>query len=454
MRLLPAPAACRRDFACLSCCPGVEGDRDVFGTGGKEHHGTAHDHGMGKMVGMCGLAPAVVGAGHGRGRRAGDPGGRRCAAGRPDARSAPGWRAFRAPDPPASGAGGHFSVELRDRWSFFRLQAEYTFVFHADGLLFPQMAFANGAACTANNHVFDGLEEGAANLMAVLEGARIRHNGLHDRGTFAPLSLCSTRAAGLSADGIALSQIGSGPGSSHCPIPSCWKPCGHCVPGSRRPVSSCIPMTGTKVFPRLRIASGSGRTGLPPQGDIILFAPVIATAGSRPSRPRRARPSWPGDSGIFCSAATEAGGAGAMCACCPSVSCQWRQSACWLYGKTKNWQFSLYRMDVACAAAGADLRAGLPPSSASLRWKGTNRKRPMKDSGWVLCSCSGKIFRLCRACGRPGRTAARMRRWGRQEAWSTISGQPVLKKDTCRDMICPGSRTGKPEGAQAFRRPV
>ena len=64
-----------------------------------------------------------------------------------------------------------------------------TFVFHADGLLFPQMAFANGAACTANNHVFDGLEEGAANLMAVLEGARV---------PFAP-----TRAAGLSADGIA-----------------------------------------------------------------------------------------------------------------------------------------------------------------------------------------------------------------------------------------------------------
>ena len=76
-----------------------------------------------------------------------------------------------------------------------------TFVFHADGLLFPQMAFANGAACTANNHVFDGLEEGATNLMAVLEGARFRHNGLHDRGI--PVPFAPTRAAGLSADGIA-----------------------------------------------------------------------------------------------------------------------------------------------------------------------------------------------------------------------------------------------------------
>lgn len=87
-----------------------------------------------------------------------------------------------------------------------------TFVFHADGLLFPQMAFANGAACTANNHVFDGLEEGAANLMAVLEGARIRHNGLHDRGTFAPLSLLPQREPPVYLlTGSPMSQIGSGP---------------------------------------------------------------------------------------------------------------------------------------------------------------------------------------------------------------------------------------------------
>ena len=87
-----------------------------------------------------------------------------------------------------------------------------TFVFHADGLLFPQMAFANGAACTANNHVFDGLEEGAANLMAVLEGARIRHNGLHERGTFTPLPLLPQRKPPVYLlTGSPMSQIGSGP---------------------------------------------------------------------------------------------------------------------------------------------------------------------------------------------------------------------------------------------------
>ena len=43
------------------------------------------------------------------------------------------------------------------------------YIFHADELFFPQMRFANGAACTANNHVFDGYEEGAANLLHMLE---------------------------------------------------------------------------------------------------------------------------------------------------------------------------------------------------------------------------------------------------------------------------------------------
>lgn len=87
-----------------------------------------------------------------------------------------------------------------------------TFVFHADGLLVPQMAFANGAACTANNHVFDGLEEGAANLLTVLAGARIRHNGLHDRGTFTPLSLLPQRKPPVYLlTGSPMSQIGSGP---------------------------------------------------------------------------------------------------------------------------------------------------------------------------------------------------------------------------------------------------
>ena len=105
---------------------------------------------------------------------------------------APQAGSFRAPDPPAPGAADIFlwNCEIAGLSS---VSKQNTFVFHADGLLFPQMAFANGAACTANNHVFDGLEEGAANLLTVLAGARIRHNGLHDRGTFTPLSLLPQR---------------------------------------------------------------------------------------------------------------------------------------------------------------------------------------------------------------------------------------------------------------------
>ena len=37
------------------------------------------------------------------------------------------------------------------------------------------------------------------------------------------------------------------------------------------------------------------------------------------------------------------------------------KSACWLYGKTSNWQFSLYRMDEAVLRQAQDLGPGLPP---------------------------------------------------------------------------------------------
>lgn len=86
------------------------------------------------------------------------------------------------------------------------------YIFHADELFFPQMRFANGAACTANNHVFDGYEEGAANLLHMLEQNGIAQNGLHPRGRYAPLPLAfgsSTPVYLLT--GSPMSQIGSGP---------------------------------------------------------------------------------------------------------------------------------------------------------------------------------------------------------------------------------------------------
>ncbi|WP_297218421.1 CapA family protein [uncultured Desulfovibrio sp.] len=63
------------------------------------------------------------------------------------------------------------------------------FLFRADAALLAKMALPNGIAVTANNHVFDGLAEGAANLLALLDGADIRHNGLYTTASYAPLRL-------------------------------------------------------------------------------------------------------------------------------------------------------------------------------------------------------------------------------------------------------------------------
>lgn len=89
---------------------------------------------------------------------------------------------------------------------------ENTYIFHADAFFLPEMAFANGAACTANNHIFDGYEEGALNLMQMLQGAGIAHNGLHMRGRYAPLPLAPHAPVPVYLlTGSPMSQIGSGP---------------------------------------------------------------------------------------------------------------------------------------------------------------------------------------------------------------------------------------------------
>lgn len=86
------------------------------------------------------------------------------------------------------------------------------YIFHADEFFFPEMAFANGAACTANNHIFDGYEEGALNLMEMLHRAGIAHNGLHMRGRYAPLPLAPGAPVPVYLlTGSPMSQIGSGP---------------------------------------------------------------------------------------------------------------------------------------------------------------------------------------------------------------------------------------------------
>ena len=93
------------------------------------------------------------------------------------------------------------------------LSKENLYIFHADDMFFPQMRFANGAACTANNHVFDGYEEGAMNLLHMLEQNGIAQNGLHLRGHYAPLLLTTPgrQAPVYLLTGSPMSQIGSGP---------------------------------------------------------------------------------------------------------------------------------------------------------------------------------------------------------------------------------------------------
>ena len=84
--------------------------------------------------------------------------------------------------------------------------------FHADATFFSQMYFPNGVAVTANNHVFDGYEEGARSLMRILDDTAIRHNGLHVRHEYRPLLTTPwTKPDIYLMTGSPMSQIGGGP---------------------------------------------------------------------------------------------------------------------------------------------------------------------------------------------------------------------------------------------------
>lgn len=87
------------------------------------------------------------------------------------------------------------------------------YLFHADGSLFSEFSFVNGVAITANNHVFDGYQEGAQNLISLLESAQIRHHGLYDaQNGYAPLLATQPPTPAVYVlTGSPMSQIGSGP---------------------------------------------------------------------------------------------------------------------------------------------------------------------------------------------------------------------------------------------------
>ncbi len=132
------------------------------------------------------------------------------------------------------------------------------FLFRADAALLAKMALTNGIAVTANNHVFDGLAEGAANLLALLAGAGIRYNGLYTTASYAPLRLSAPEQRPVYLlCGSPIARGGSGP--------TCW-------PGPGR--MCCFLRTAT--------AMACWRCCMIP----------------------RAEPLWPGASATFCLAAT------------------------------------------------------------------------------------------------------------------------------------------------------
>ena len=94
-----------------------------------------------------------------------------------------------------------------------KLSKPSQFIFHADGTLFSEFSLKNGVAITANNHVFDGYQEGAKNLVTLLEAAQIRHHGLYDvqAGYFPLLVTQPPDPAVYVLTGSPMSQFGSGP---------------------------------------------------------------------------------------------------------------------------------------------------------------------------------------------------------------------------------------------------
>lgn len=226
---------------------------------------------------------------------------------------------------------------------------ENTFVFHAEGRFFPQMDFANGAACTANNHVFDGLEEGAARLLEILDSVRIRHNGLHVRTTYAPLSLLPGRTPSLYLlTGSPMSQIGSGPRIVTLSYPQLLERIR--ALRAQEPAAWIIVYTHdgteglTEASPRQRQwADWFARAG----ADIILFAhshcygPVEILEDT----PRRTLVAWGLGNFLF------GGNRGwrnrqdvrLLRICLDTETGE--KDAGWLYGTTRNWNFSLYRLN-------------------------------------------------------------------------------------------------------------
>lgn len=234
---------------------------------------------------------------------------------------------------------------------------ENTFTFHADATFFSQMFFPNGVAVTANNHVFDGFEEGARSLMRILDDNAIRHNGLHIRGDYRPLLTTPwTRPDIYLMAGSPMSQIGGGPHIVTLNYPALLKELSSLR--ARKPAAIIIvyahdgleyqdaPTLRQEQWARLFARAGA---------DVVLFAHNHRYGHFQilEDTPRRTLVAWSLGNFLF--------GGNRQWRCKQDVRLlsllldpdSGYKAGRWLYGRTSNWEFSLRDEPSAIPGAGA-----------------------------------------------------------------------------------------------------
>lgn len=226
------------------------------------------------------------------------------------------------------------------------LSKENLYIFHADELFFPQMRFTNGAACTANNHVFDGYEDGAMSLLRILEQNGIAQNGLHLRGRYAPLPLAPDSPVPVYLlTGSPMSQIGSGPqvATLNYPLLREWiRSLRQAVPDSLIIVYShdgiegqLEPTLRQRQWAKLFAAAGA---------DVLLFAHSHIYGGVEIlwDSPRRTLVAWSLGNFLFGGNRKWKNHRDVRILRVRINPMDGSKDAVWLLGHTSNWQFSFY----------------------------------------------------------------------------------------------------------------
>lgn len=221
------------------------------------------------------------------------------------------------------------------------------FRFHADGALLPKLRFGRGAAVTANNHAFDGYEEGARFLMDALDRAGIRHNGLHEAGAYEPLPLRGPEADPqiYLLSGSPMSQTGSGPGVVTLTYPRLQEEISRLRGRDPRAVIVAYVHDGAErvTAPTARQRQWAHRLAMA-GADILLFAHshVYGPFETLENTPRRTFVAWSLGNFIF------GGNSGwrtrkDVRVLSITLDGDGRKRASWLRGRTAGWRFALDR---------------------------------------------------------------------------------------------------------------